>query len=337
MQPLFLSHTPADQEDTPLAPQSSDAELLDAYSQTVVRVTQQVSPAVVHLEVSKKQTTPAKRQSDRGTGSGFIISSDGLVVTNSHVVQDARRVQVALPDGRAFMARLVGADPASDLAVLRIPASDLPTVQFGRSDELQAGQLAIAIGNPFGFQYSVTTGVVSALGRTLRSQSGRLIDDVIQTDAALNPGNSGGPLVDSRGQVIGVNTAVIRQAQGLCFAVASNLAQYVVGQLIAEGKVRRGYIGIGGQQVRLNQGLVKSLGLKHASGVLLQSVEADGPAYNAELREGDVIVGFNEAPVRSIDDLHRYLNVDSIHQRVTLHLIRQRQLGQVVVIPAEMP
>lgn len=337
MQPTFLSDSQPPQDFNNPASQSSDAELLDAYSRAVVQVAREVSPAVAHIEVAKQPRPNQRRGQDRGSGSGFLISPDGLLVTNHHVVTEAGKIRASLSDGRRLIAELIGEDPASDLAVLRVKGHDLPTVSFGPSHQLQAGQLAVAIGNPFGFQHSVTAGVVSALGRTLRSQSGRLIDDVIQTDAALNPGNSGGPLVDSRGQVIGVNTAVIRQAQGLCFAVASNLARYVVGQLIAEGKVRRGYIGIGGQQVRLHAELIKKLKLPASSAVLVQTVEADGPAYNAELRAGDVIIGYNEAPIRGIDDLHRLLNAESIHQRITLRLIRNRQLGEVVVIPAEMP
>ena len=220
--------------------------------------------------------------------------------------------------------------------MLQISADNLSTVNFGNSEALQVGQIAIAIGNPYGFQYSLTAGVVSALGRTLRSESGRLIDDVIQTDAALNPGNSGGPLVNSQGQVIGVNTAVILPAQGICFAVASNLVQYVVGKLIIEGKVRRGYIGIAGQMIRLNQKVVNYHRLNVASGVLIQNIENDIPAYNAELRQGDVIVGFNEEKIATIDDLHRLLNEESIGQKIELHVLRNRRKERIRVIPAEM-
>ncbi len=314
-----------------------DAELLDAYSRTVVGVAQRVSDAVVHIQVKKPGR--GRRMAGRGgygSGSGFIISSDGYIVTNSHVVKDAHEVQVAFQNGRQYTARVVGDDPATDIALVKVDGTGLHTVSFGDSERLQVGQLAVAIGNPFGFQYSLTAGVISAKGRTLRSESGRLIDDVIQTDAALNPGNSGGPLVDSQGRVIGVNTAVILPAQGLCFAVASNLAQFVVGKLILEGKVRRGYIGIAGQQVQFGEALVRQHALKVRSGVLVQSLEADGPAYNAELRVGDVIIGFNQSPVAGIDDLHRLLGEEAIGKKATVQLLRDRQPGEVVVVPGEM-
>lgn len=321
-----------------LSSKNPDAELLDAYSQTVVKVANRSSEAVVQIKVDK----PGRRRRGRrpkgpdGTGSGFIISSDGFIVTNSHVVTGASKIAVNLPDGRHFSAKLIGEDPATDVAVVQIDGENLRTLTFGNSDQLQVGQLAVAIGNPYGFQYSVTAGVVSALGRSLRSESGRLIDDVIQTDAALNPGNSGGPLVDSFGKVIGVNTAVILPAQGLCFAVASNLVQYVVGKLIIEGKVRRAYIGIAGQMVRLNSNLVKRYQLKVNSGILIQSIEADGPSYNSELRPGDLIIGFNDLPVSSIDDLHKLLDESNIGKKVELLVLRNRRKQRVRVIPAEL-
>lgn len=315
-----------------------DEELLDAYSQTVVGVAQKVSEAVVHINVDnpgRPGRQPAGRR-DNGSGSGFIISSDGYVVTNSHVVTGARAISVNLQDGREFAAKLIGNDPATDVAVLQINGDNLASVRFADSDRLQVGQIAVAIGNPYGFQYSLTAGVVSALGRTLRSESGRLIDDVIQTDAALNPGNSGGPLVNSRGEVIGVNTAVILPAQGLCFAVASNLAQYVVGKLIIDGKVRRGYIGISGQVVRINKRMQEYIGVNNPSGVLIQQIEPDGPAYNSELRSGDVIVAFNNENINSIDDLHKKLNENSIGQQVELRIIRNKRKERIRVIPAEL-
>ncbi len=319
-------------------PASSDDQLLDAYSRTVVNVAQKVSEAVVQIKVDKPQRKSSRRGRSQpyGTGSGFIISTDGFVVTNSHVVNGARKIQVSLQDGRQFTAELIGDDPATDIAVVQIRAENLSTVTFGSSDALQVGQIAIAIGNPYGFQYSLTAGVVSALGRTLRSESGRLIDDVIQTDAALNPGNSGGPLVNSRGEVIGVNTAVILPAQGICFAVAANLVQYVVGKLIIDGKVRRGYIGIAGQMIRLNAKVANYHKLEVRSGVLVQNIEADSPAYNGELRQGDVIVGFNDEKIASIDDLHRLLNEDRIGQKVELHVLRNRRKERIRVIPAEL-
>ena len=316
-----------------------DEGLLDAYSRTVVGVARQVSEAVVQIRVGKSGRPSRGRRSGRpglGTGSGFIISTDGYIVTNSHVVHGADRIEVNLQDGRHFEASLVGEDPATDVAVLRINSGHLSTVSFGDSDRLQVGQLAVAIGNPLGFQYSLTAGVISALGRTLRSESGRLIDDVIQTDAALNPGNSGGPLVDSVGRVIGVNTAVILPAQGLCFAVASNLVKFVVGKLILDGKVRRGYIGIAGQTVQLNGRLITYHGLNVRSGVLVQHIEPDGPSYNAELQTGDLIIGLNDANVSSIDDLHKLLDDRSINQQCHLLVIRRGRQVKIRVVPGEM-
>ncbi|MCB0517944.1 MAG: trypsin-like peptidase domain-containing protein [Saprospiraceae bacterium] len=319
-------------------PANPDGALLDAYSQTIVGVSKSVSPAVVQIKVGKKAIPSRnnRRQQPYGTGSGFIISSDGFIVTNSHVVNSATKIEVVLQDGREFNAQLIGEDPATDMAIVQINGENLRAVRFGNSDELQVGQLAIAIGNPYGFQYSVTAGVVSALGRTLRSESGRLIDDVIQTDAALNPGNSGGPLMDSQGRVIGVNTAVILPAQGLCFAVSSNLAQFVAGNLIISGKVRRGYIGIAGQTVPLNPRSVSYHQLTIKSGVLVQNVEPDGPAYNSQLAAGDIIIAFEDSPVHSIDDLHRLLNEGTIGKRSELTILRQGKKEKVAVIPAEM-
>ncbi len=316
-----------------------DAELLDAYSRTVVSVAQKVSDTVVQIKVQKpgRRSRNGNQRFLPGTGSGFIISTDGFVVTNSHVVSSATVIEVALQDGRQLPATQVGDDPPTDLAVLQINAEGLSTAQFGDSDTLRVGQLAIAIGNPYGFQYSLTAGVVSALGRTLRSESGRLIDDVIQTDAALNPGNSGGPLVASNGRVIGVNTAVILPAQGLCFAVAANLAKYVVGKLILEGKVRRGYIGIAGQMVQLQPQLIKQYELTVRSGIFIQTIEPDGPAYNSELRQGDLIIGFNQMPVNTIDDLHRLLDADTIGRANELLVLRNDRKVRVRVIPSEMP
>lgn len=315
----------------------TDGTLLDAYSRTVVGVAQKVSDAVVHINVKSGRVARRTRgRQQNGSGSGFIISSDGYVVTNSHVVTGAKSITVNLQDGREFEARLIGNDPATDVAVLQINGQNLVSLRFADSDRLQVGQIAVAIGNPYGFQYSLTAGVVSALGRTLRSESGRLIDDVIQTDAALNPGNSGGPLVNSLGEVIGVNTAVILPAQGLCFAVASNLVQYVVGKLIIEGKVRRGYIGISGQVIRINKRMRDYLSIKNASGVLIQQIEPDGPAYNSELRSGDVIIAFNDEAINSIDDLHKKLNESFIDKQVELRVIRNKRKERVRVIPAEL-
>ena len=334
----FLSDETKHNENQPLPNSHQDTALLDAYSQTVVSVAREVSDAVVQIKVRKPNAQKQRRRRPNpfGTGSGFIISSNGFIVTNSHVVTGADRIEVNLQDGRQFRGRLIGNDPATDIAVLRINGEKLTTAKFGDSDQLNVGQLAVAIGNPYGFQYSVTAGVISALGRTLRSESGRLIDDVLQTDAALNPGNSGGPLVDSNGKVIGVNTAVILPAQGLCFAVAANLVKYVVGKLIAEGKVRRGYIGIAGQVVRLHQNVVKRHQLPVRSGILIQDIEADGPAYNSELRPGDLIIGFNSQPVASIDDLHKMLDEETIGKAFELEVLRANHKASLRVIPAEL-
>ena len=313
-----------------------DAAALDAYSKTVIGVAKAISDAVVQIQVNKPANRRVRRRSPQpyGTGSGFIISSDGYIVTNSHVVSKASKTLVNLQDGRQFHAQLVGDDPSTDIAVIKIAGSNLKAIGFGDSDQLQVGQLAVAIGNPYGFQYSVTAGVISALGRTLRSESGRLIDDVIQTDAALNPGNSGGPLVNSFGEVIGVNTAVILPAQGLCFAVASNLATFIVGKLIMEGKVRRGYIGISGQAIRLNQRAMNYLQV--SSGILIQQIEPDGPAYNSELQVGDIIIGFEKQSISSIDELHLSLNETTIGKTVELTVLRNKKKQNVKVIPADL-
>ena len=329
---------PSEQDDLNLS--HMDAPLLDAYSNTVVNVAKKVSKAVVQIKARKKQTRyNGRRRRPRGafgSGSGFIISSDGFVVTNSHVVSGADKIEVVLSDGRQESARLIGDDPATDIAVLQIDAENLHPIKFANSDQLQVGQMAIAIGNPFGFQYSLTAGVVSALGRTLRSESGRLIDDVIQTDAALNPGNSGGPLVNSQGEVIGVNTAVIQRAQGICFAVASSLAEYVVSKLILNGKVRRAYIGIQGQMIRINQRTRNYHNLENKSAVVIAGIEPDGPSYNSELQQGDVIVAFNNEMINSIDDLHKLLDENAIGNEGEITVFRNKRKINVKVIPAEM-
>lgn len=332
-------------------PPDADAPLLDAYSHTVVQVAKKVSASVVQIRVfgrvpesAPKRTTPAvpeRRIPNRGdepsgSGSGFIISTDGYIITNNHVVAGATRLLVSLPDAREFDATLIGRDPATDIAVLKIYADGLKAIRFANSTQLQVGQIAIAIGNPYGYQYSLTAGVVSALGRTLRSESGRLIDDVIQTDAALNPGNSGGPLVNSQGDVIGVNTAVILPAQGICFAVSSNLAALVAGKLILHGRVRRGYLGIAGQLINLTERIRQYNQLPVKTGVMVVSVEPDGVAGNAELREGDIIVGFNEQPVATVDDLHLLLTDQTIGQRLPATVLRKNYRHTIFVIPGEV-
>jgi S1-C subfamily serine protease len=308
---------------------SNDGELFDAYSSAVVRAVELVGPATVKLDVWHGQGNRA------GSGSGFLFTPDGFLLTNSHVVHDAKRIRVTLSDGFQLDADLIGDDPATDLAVVRVRSNDLPTARLGDSSAIRVGQLAIAIGNPFGFQASVTAGVVSALGRSLRSQSGRLIDDVIQTDAALNPGNSGGPLVNSRGEVIGVNTAVIFPAQGLCFATAINTAKLVVHELIAHGRIRRAHLGIAGQNVELPRKLVRRLDLLQDAGVLINGLETEGPAAHAGLHEGDVIITWNGREVSRIDDLHRLLTASQIGVYSTLEVIRDNEVVQVAVTPRE--
>jgi len=324
----------------PFKTSHNDGQLLDAYSQTVISVAKKTSDAVVQIQVKKNPTTQKqqtrKPQNSFGTGSGFIISSDGFIVTNSHVIKSAEKITVNIQDGRQFSAQIIGDDPATDIAVLQVNAENLSFIKFGNSDALQVGQLAIAIGNPFGFQYTLTAGVVSALGRTLRTESQRLIDDVIQTDAALNPGNSGGPLLNSFGEVIGVNTAIIASGQGLCFAVTSNLAEYIVGKLIIDGKVRRGIIGIAGQTVRFNSRVIQRFQLEVKSGVQVQQIENKSAAYNSELQNGDIIIGLNTAKINSIDDLHKLLDEESIGQTTELEVLRKGRKEKIKVIPAEL-
>lgn len=319
--------------------QPDDASLLDAYSKTVVQVAKDVSEAVVQIKVVKPRPKNARNRRSRNgfsAGSGFIISSDGYIVTNSHVVSKARKIEVVLQDGRIFKPELVGEDPATDIAVLKIDGTPLKYIRFGDSDSLQVGQMAIAIGNPYGFQYSLTAGVVSALGRTLRSESGRLIDDVIQTDAALNPGNSGGPLVNSRGEVIGVNTAVILPAQGLCFAVAGNLAKYIVGKLIMEGRVRRGFVGIAGQVTRFSIKAIQRFKLAVKAGIYVQGIETNSPADYSDLQQGDIIIGVEDQLIQSIDDLHRFLDESVIDKKVNLKVLRSGKLLEVSIVPVEL-
>jgi S1-C subfamily serine protease len=307
-----------------------DAAFLDAYSESVASAVERSGPAVIHLEV-RGNDAPG------GSGSGFFISPDGYALTNSHVVHGARELRASLSDGRRLPAVTIGDDPDTDLAVVRVDATDVTHLELADSERVRAGQIAIAIGSPMGFQQTVTAGVVSALGRSLRAQSGRAIDNIIQTDAALNPGNSGGPLIDTRGRVIGVNTAIIRPAQGICFAIASNIARWVAGWLIKEGRVRRSFIGLGGQTVPLLRKLVLAYRLESASGVLVSHVEPNGPGARAGIREGDVILTFGGTATPRIESLHRVLTADRIGQSAELRVLRGVELVTLHVTPAEMP
>ena len=312
-----------------------DSALLDAYSRTVVSAVTRVAPAVVNIDVTQRANVRRGAGEISGNGSGFIITPDGFILTNSHVVHAANSITVNLPDGREYPAQLTGDDPDTDLAVIRIDAPQLTHVRLADSESLRVGQLVIAIGNPLGFQASVTAGVISALGRSMHTQSGRLIDNIIQTDAALNPGNSGGPLVNSAGEVVGVNTAMIRPAQGICFAIASNTAKLVAGWLIRDGRIRRGYIGVAGQNVPIHRRIVRFYGLPLETGVLVVSVEKKSPAERAGLREGDLIVAFNGQPVGSVHDLHKVLVGEQIGVSAGVTIIRHTEQLELPILPAE--
>ena len=300
-----------------------DTQLLDAYSHAVMTAVDRIGPSVVKIDAG-------------GTGSGFIFAPDGLILTNSHVVADARRIGVTLPDGRDLVADLVGDDPHTDLAVLRVSAPELLAAPFGDSSTLRPGQLVIAIGNPFGFQHTVTAGVVSALGRSLRARTVRLLENLIQTDAALNPGNSGGPLVTSRSQVVGVNTAVILGGQGIAFAVPINTARYVVSSLLRDGRVRRSHLGVAGQDTPIPRRFVRTQQLPNERGITVTAVSEHSAAAQAELRPGDVIVEFAGEPVRGVDDLHRLLTEERIGQLVAIKILRRGELRRVLVTPREV-
>lgn len=314
-----------------------DYVLLDAYSEAVVHAADTVSRSVVSIHVAHRAAPEQQHHRGggplHGSGSGFLFTPDGYLLTNSHVVHRATEIKVAMPDGRTLFGELVGDDPGTDLAVVRVDAYGVSSVQMGNSDQLRVGQLAIAIGNPFGFQATVTAGVISALGRSLRSQSGRMMDNIVQTDAALNPGNSGGPLVNSRAEVIGVNTASIVSAQGLCFAIGINTARYVAMELIKNGEIRRAYLGIGGQNVPLPRRTVRGFGLSRDSAVYVISVEGDSPAERAGLREGDLLVEFDGKPMTSIDDLQRALTVSAVGVRTTVTVVRESGRTELQVMP----
>lgn len=315
----------------------NDFHLLDAYSRAVVKAAQDLRPSVVNLSVKKDNiiSRNINRGFNMGSGSGFVIAQDGFIMTNSHVVSGAKEINVAFTDGQKLKAELIGDDPGSDLAVIRVNQNGLKAVEFANSAKLMPGQLAIAIGNPFGFENTVTAGVVSALGRTLRTQNGRLIDDVIQTDASLNPGNSGGPLVNSNGKVIGVNTAIIRSAQGICFSIASNTVQFILSELMTHRKVRRAYIGIMGQVVNIPKHLSNKHSLDQKTGIFVNNIEPDGPAYNSELRHGDLIFRFNGETLSTIDELHKLLVYERVGKPITLTVIRNNRIKALKVIPSE--
>ncbi len=304
---------------------ADDDQLLDAYSRAVIQAVETVGPAVVNVQ--RKQ----------GGGSGVIFTPDGLVLTNQHVVEGAARVEVILPEGRSMRADVIGQDKGTDLAVLRVDSGrgTLPWARFGDSRRVRAGQVAIAIGNPFGFQHTVTSGVISALGRSLRSRSGRLIDDVIQTDVALNPGNSGGPLVTTSGDVIGINTAMIQLAQGICFAIGINTARFVASRLIRDGRIRRAYIGLAGQNVDMPRAIARANQLAVSSAVRVSSVEPDSPAARGGLEEGDIIYAFDGTAVTGVDELHRILDEERINIAAEVAIVRRGDRRTVSVVPAE--
>ena len=310
---------------------SADLEddLLDAYSIAVTRAVARVAPSVVKVITLGKD----EKRGPIGTGSGFFFTSDGYVLTNSHVVSPGPRHQVCTPEGSTLPAELIGNDPATDLAVLKVSGPTPPALRLANSDQVLIGQIAIAIGNPIGYDYTVTTGVVSARGRSLRTQSGRLIDDVIQTDAALNPGNSGGPLVSTRGEVIGVNTATIAAAQGICFAISARVAAYVAGELLLHGRVQRAWLGLGVQNVRLNLQQRRHYHLDQAGGVLISAVEPNSPAAVAGLAPGDILLSLDGKPVSSVDDLHRVLPPERIGKAVPAAFLRLNQRMERSLVP----
>lgn len=339
-QPISTNHpsgTPA---------QNGDLDLLDAYSAAVTKVVERISPSVVKIDVSHhlRRRRAASRWRDRrqapdqitGSGSGVIFAPDGFVLTNSHVVHQAASIRVVLADGRELPAQLIGDDPFTDLAVVRVEAQELPAAEFGDSGAIKIGQLVIAVGSPLGFQATVTAGVVSALGRSLQVHGGRMVDNVIQTDAALNPGNSGGPLVNSRAEVIGINTAAIPWAQGICFSIPINTAKLIAARLISNGKVTRAYLGIGGQVVEISRVALREHQIQGTRGVMVSHIEDQGPAHRGGLQEGDVIVEFSSARIDSIDDLHRLLDEDVIGQEIALTVLRREKKIFMKIVPLEL-
>jgi S1-C subfamily serine protease len=334
--PVLLDSVPS-ANGSLLSPSIGDDELLDAYSQTITHAAAKAGQAVVNIRVGRAPAAPQNARAQESGGSGFMVAPDGYIVTNSHVVHGAERIEVTLADARSYPADLVGDDPESDLAVIRIHAPGLAFARFGDSNKLRAGQIAVAIGSPFGFQQTVTAGVVSALGRSMRAQSGRLIDNIIQTDAALNPGNSGGPLVNSRGEVIGVNTAIILPAQGICFAIASNTAEFVAAWLIKEGHVRRSWIGVMGQTAAIHPRIARFHRLGSAQGILVLGIEPGSPAAAAGLREGDMLIAFKGKTLASIDDLQRSLVGSEIGVASPVGILRGTERLELTIRPDETP
>ena len=324
----FLAYP--DPETHPQTAAAIEVEAMDAYSRVITGVAEVVSPAVVRIQVQNERGR-------EGSGSGFVFTPDGFILTNSHVVHGAQKVTVWTPDSGDFNAQIIGEDQDTDLALLRIDAPVLHSVRLGDSRKIRVGQLVVAIGNPYGFQYTVTAGVVSALGRSLRSQSGRLIEDVIQTDAALNPGNSGGPLVNSAGEVVGVNTATILPAQGLCFAISINTAQFIASKLIRHGKVQRSYIGVQAQTASLNRTIARHYDLATTTGALVLAAEPGSPAQKAGMQEGDVIVSLNAAPVEGVDVLRRLLGEDRIGVPTRITVLRGSRRLEFKLIPGTRP
>jgi S1-C subfamily serine protease len=314
-----------------------EKESFDAYSQAVIRANEIVGPAVVHIKIEMQagEGTAGHGYSGAGMGSGFIFTPDGFIFTNSHVVHSAGKIEVLLPDGRRYEAFLTGDDPDTDLAVLRVPDNGFTAAKIGDSSGLKVGQLAVAIGNPYGFQSTVTAGVISALGRSFPMQDGRYIDNMIQTDAALNPGNSGGPLVNSRGEVIGVNTAMIMYAQGLCFAIPASTASAVAYALIRDGRIRRAKLGFGGQNAPVHRRIVRFYSLERETAVLVIAVSAGSPAERAGLKEGDIITAFNGKAVGSMEELHGCLTEESIGKKAVLTVIRHTEKFDLAVVPGE--
>ncbi|MBD1210253.1 MAG: trypsin-like peptidase domain-containing protein [Ignavibacteria bacterium] len=306
---------------------------MDAYSQIITSALERASKGVVKIDILTRQNG---KMSQGGTGSGFIFSSDGYVLTNSHVVQRADKIMLTLHDGAEEEASIIGDDPDTDLALLKTYARDYSPVTLGDSESLKIGQLAIAIGNPLGFQYTVTSGIISSLGRSMRAYTGRLIDNVIQTDAALNPGNSGGPMIDGSGSVIGVNTAIIQGAQNLSFAVSINTAKHVIPQLIKDGKVRRAYVGIGTQQVELHKRLIQFHNLSHRRALYVLTIEPKSPAAESGLQQGDILISFNSHPIESADDLFARLTADTIDSVQYLSILRDKKRKVIEIYPAEI-